>query len=1055
MNHHFTHKLSCYVLAGALAVSTPVALTQTACADDVEVITVTEEEVIFEQDGITYKATGENTVQVGDGTHAMTSVSGSVTIPSTVTYGDQTYTVTAVGDRAFLRVEALTDIQLPETITEIGQQAFFGTSIRSFVMPHSVRSIGVSCFTYTESLTTVTLSDQLEEISESAFSSSAITTIAIPDSVQKIGVNAFNGCESLQKVSIGTGVKTIGKSAFWSNTSLREVSIADGSTLETVGELAFQWCGNLASVNLPAGVKTIEKQAFASCTSLQSNGLGQDSQLENLGDGAFSSTRITGFYFPASLTTVGSRPFDSCSNLNAFAADENNSVYQTKDGVLFSKDGKQLVQYPASRNASSYEVPSGVESIGAYAFQGTASRLHEVTIGNDVAEVGGYAFQKSGVESVRFGNSVKTIGRLCFYNSDNLYSVTLPETLETLGEYTFYRCGALEELEIPAGVTEIAGSAVSGCSNLSSISILSEHVSVGNRAFTGTADQLQVRVVNEAVKNAVVESGIDEEKVTVKTDVKTVEINGVTYELLTKASAAEGATAQVTAITGSGRVEIPSTVTIGENSCKVTTIASYAMRNSAVTELNLPNTVTTLADHALADASELTAFVIPSGVTSIGVNAIAGCPKLKTIGYEANSQLESIGNGAFSDNSVLTSISIPASVKKLGTHTMFYNYQLKEVVFQEGSAITEVPSGTFMRDEALERVVLPGTVNKIAEEAFWNCKSLPQIDLAKVDEIGANAFYHCTSLTQVQLSDALEELESGTFEGCTSLNQVTLGKNLKKIGAMRSDGEEEVTGPFEGCTALKEITLPASVTLLGKNAFYECEALSRVTILSEDLDTIGANALYRIADHASIVVPTEQVKQTLITMALVDEKQITVAGAAAEQVSKIELSGLSHKIAAGKKLQLTATVLPENAEQKTLKWTSGNTKVATVSKNGRVSLKSNSGGKTVTITAEATDGSGVKATWKISSMKGQVKRLTMTGAKNVKAGKQLKLKVKVTASKGANKNVIWEVSNRKYASVSDTGVLTAKKAGKGKKVTVTAYATDGTGIKTSRRITIA
>ncbi len=172
------------------------------------------------------------------------------------------------------------------------------------------------------------------------------------------------------------------------------------------------------------------------------------------------------------------------------------------------------------------------------------------------------------------------------------------------------------------------------------------------------------------------------------------------------------------------------------------------------------------------------------------------------------------------------------------------------------------------------------------------------------------------------------------------------------------------------------------------------------------------------------------------------------------KVSKISLSGISKKIAAGKKIKLTASIKPSNAVNKKLIWKSSNKKVATVNSKGVVTIKKKTGGKKVTITATATDGSKVKATYKITSMKGVVKKVAISGKKTVKAGKTLKLKAKVTASKKANKTLKWTSSNKKYASVSSSGKVKALKAGKGKKVRITAMATDGSGKKKSVTIKI-
>ena len=172
------------------------------------------------------------------------------------------------------------------------------------------------------------------------------------------------------------------------------------------------------------------------------------------------------------------------------------------------------------------------------------------------------------------------------------------------------------------------------------------------------------------------------------------------------------------------------------------------------------------------------------------------------------------------------------------------------------------------------------------------------------------------------------------------------------------------------------------------------------------------------------------------------------------KVSSVRLSAISKQIAAGKKVTLKPTVLPANASNKKLTWKSSNTKVATVTQGGVVTLKKNTGGKKVTITATATDGSRKAAFWQITSMKGIVKKVKITGSKSVKAGKKLKLKAKVTATKKANTKLRWTSSNTKYATVNAKGIVKTKKTAKGKSVKITAMATDGSGKKQSVKIKI-
>lgn len=168
----------------------------------------------------------------------------------------------------------------------------------------------------------------------------------------------------------------------------------------------------------------------------------------------------------------------------------------------------------------------------------------------------------------------------------------------------------------------------------------------------------------------------------------------------------------------------------------------------------------------------------------------------------------------------------------------------------------------------------------------------------------------------------------------------------------------------------------------------------------------------------------------------------------------MRITGMSHKIAAGKKITLTAEIVPADSKNPSVSWASSNQNVATVSNKGVVTFKKNSGGKSVTITAKVKGGSGKKAAFKLTSMKGVVKKVKLSGKSTLKVGKSTKLSAKVTASSKANKTLSWSSSNKKYATVSDKGNVTAKKAGKGKKVTITAKATDGSGKKGTFKIKI-
>ena len=172
------------------------------------------------------------------------------------------------------------------------------------------------------------------------------------------------------------------------------------------------------------------------------------------------------------------------------------------------------------------------------------------------------------------------------------------------------------------------------------------------------------------------------------------------------------------------------------------------------------------------------------------------------------------------------------------------------------------------------------------------------------------------------------------------------------------------------------------------------------------------------------------------------------------KVGKIKLLGVSKKISEGKKIVLKTVISPNNASNKTIVWKSSNPKVATVTQSGIVTMKKKTGGKKVAITAIATDGSNKYASWKITSMKGVVKKVKINGKKRIKAGKTLKLKAKILATKHANKKLIWKSNNSKLATVNQKGVVKVHKKAKGKTIKITAFATDGSNKKSTIKIKV-
>lgn len=185
------------------------------------------------------------------------------------------------------------------------------------------------------------------------------------------------------------------------------------------------------------------------------------------------------------------------------------------------------------------------------------------------------------------------------------------------------------------------------------------------------------------------------------------------------------------------------------------------------------------------------------------------------------------------------------------------------------------------------------------------------------------------------------------------------------------------------------------------------------------------------------------------------ENGITKTAAVPVTVENITITGPSKKLAAGKKVSLVCKNTESNTVNKQVTWKSSNKKYATVDKNGKITLKKAGAGKSVTITATASGGK-TKAVYKIKIMPHSVKSIKLSASKKtLKTGKSMTIKatVKTTGSK-VNKTLKWTSSNTSYATVNKKGKVTAKKAGKGKTVTITAKSTDGSGKKASVKVKI-
>ena len=171
--------------------------------------------------------------------------SGALTIPSTVEIGGESYTVTAIGDMAFMGCVKLTSVLLPATVQTIGEGAFYGcTGLTDMVLPESVSAIGAEAFGDCTALASLTANENLKTIGRSAFAGcTALTAVALPDGVTTLGASAFYGCTSLESAVLGIGIEKLDANLFKDNTSLTRVVV--NGTIETIASNTFSGCSAL------------------------------------------------------------------------------------------------------------------------------------------------------------------------------------------------------------------------------------------------------------------------------------------------------------------------------------------------------------------------------------------------------------------------------------------------------------------------------------------------------------------------------------------------------------------------------------------------------------------------------------------------------------------------------------------------------------------------------------------------------------------------------------------------------------------------------------------
>ena len=752
----------------------------------------------------------------------------------------------------------MTSINIPGSVTSIGQEVFSGcSSLTSVTIPGTIRLKKIPIFPNLNSLiilgnvdfianqiienyrsiASVTIKNATSIVASAFSGCSGLTSISISEGVTSIGQEAFSGCSGLTSISIPEGVTSIGASVFSGCSDLTSISIPEGVT--SIGASAFSGCSALTSLSIPEGVTSIGASVFSDCSALTSLSIPEG--VTSIGASVFSGcSGLTSLVIPNSVISLGENAFLGCRDLTFLSIPDrfiDSDIQQCSKLASLTVYGNvssicsQLIKNNPSLTSVTIK---DATSIGEYFFSG-CSGLTSISIPEGVTSIGSSAFSGcSGLTSISIPEGVTSIGSSAFSGCSGLTSISIPKSVTSIGNNAFENCSGLSEtIVIPANVTEIANQTFYGCSNLPLVRLTNNVTSIGNQAFDGCKALKSfaftpniTSIGNSAFRNC---SGLT----SIKLPSKVAQLGDYAFADCENLESA----------IFNSNVEI--NLTTFENDTKLKTLTSdacyfdgVAFYNKEKTKLigvfdytlseciGIPETVTTIGEHAFKDCTNLSKINLPSGLISVGDDAFCNCEKLASVSF--SDQLESIGARAFLNCTNLSQINMSSGLTSMGDDVFNNCKKLESISLSD--QLDSIGARAFLNCTNLSQIKLPSGLIYVGEEAFCNCekmklKAFPD----KLKYIGWSAFYNCSNITIKRWPSTLEYIGGVAFGNCMGITTFTL-VNHAQLGA----------SAFTNCTGLKTVNI-SPLTYVNSGLFEDCTALNRV-VTSEKLTEVGHRA---------------------------------------------------------------------------------------------------------------------------------------------------------------------------------------------------------------------
>ena len=710
--------------------------------------------------------------------------------------------------------------------------------------------------------------------------------------------------------------------------------------------------------------------------------------VNKLGEQAFargvhSETKVKTINIGSNITTIEDGALHGPSTLTNINVDSANPNYKSINGVVYSKDGTTLVAYPTGRTDKKFTVPSGVKTIGAYAFS-----------------------RNQNIEEVVLPEGLTKIGYSSFMYCENLSKINIPETVTDISGYAFYNTN-FTKMTIPASVSKVGTS---------------------NNEFIRRFDGAKLEYLKFMGNPMITDSG----RLYVKT-------------IYAKANTTPQAYAEAHNIAfvelDNNKTIIEKSMISG-----LTSPILYGTNNNELNISIVDNGKTLVKDrdYTIAYANNTSAGVTAT-VTITGIGNYYGevqySYRINKLQFESsiksneirltNKKLEAQTNLKEGETYTIfyyssptasygsSSLSLPSDVKDGDMIDLYYKVKPDNDYYEYDNSIKTITVKIIDdRPIAVESVTLSKTSATllVGETTTVTATILP-----------ANATNKTVSWRSYNTSIAT--VENGVIKAVgTGDTTISAQSSNGLVGKMSLSVRAEVEGVRVN-TAYKTLYVGESAQILA--TVYPSDAInttitwtsSNPNVVSVDNGTITA-----LKEGTSVITAKSYNGKTTTTTVEVKIKQVVATG--------ITLNKTSTTLNVGASETLTATISPTNVTNKTITWTSSNPSVASVS-NGKITALQ--AGKT-NIVARTSNGKMATCAVTINAVTINPTGITLSKTSTtIKAGASETITATVLPSNATNKTVTWTTSNASVATVSG-GKITGVKAGS---ATITAKTSNG------------